>query len=351
MTANLTPPSERDFPAARLEQRKGQLVSRIEAELRAPRRPTLARRRWAVAAVAVAAAAGAVALALTVLSPGKEGLSSAGQYIHSLPRVSMRKPGGRQLASLVLLRAARTAANRPTEAAPGPGQFIYTKLEAVWGNYAEGRDGPVAIAFQPHTIENWSRPDGSGHYQDAEGHMIFPTAADAAYFYANDPLSLIDAHTATQGFGPGKPNYDELSQVPTDPAQLKQLLENRTLEGGPPGDWETFNLIGDLLRETGPPPAVRSALYTIASQLPGVLLLGPTQDQLGRTGTGVAYDGHGVRYELIFDPQTSGLLAEQTIVLETSKYEPFPPGSVIDWTAYLASGIVDSDSATTTTAP
>jgi hypothetical protein len=104
-------------------------------------------------------------------------------------------------------------------------------------------------------------------------------------------------------------------------------------------------------RRTGAPPAVRSALYTIASQLPGVLLIGPTHDQFGRPGTGVAYDSRGERNELIFDPQTSGLLAEQTSVVQRSKGDPFPPGTVISWSCYLASGVVDSDSATTSAMP
>jgi hypothetical protein len=133
--------------------------------------------------------------------------------------------------------------------------------------------------------------------------------------------------------------------------KLKELIESRKLGYGPPGDAETFQIIGDLLRRTGAPPAVRAALYTIASQLPGVELIGPTRDQLGRPGTGVAYVSRGQRDELIFDPQTSGLLAEQTSVVQRSKDNPFPPGSVISWTAYLASGVVDSDSATTSEMP
>jgi hypothetical protein len=162
-------------------------------------------------------------------------------------------------------------------------------------------------------------------------------------------MNLLEVHTSDDH--EGDLGYTDLSNVPTDPAKLKQLIESRKLEGGPPGDAETFQIIGDLLRDTSAPPAVRSALYTIASQLPGVELIGPTYDQLGRPGTGVAYVSKGLRYELIFDSQTSALLGEQQSVVERSKENPFPPGSVIGWAAYLASGIVDSDSATTSAAP
>jgi hypothetical protein len=349
MNVNLSPPPEREFPAARLRQRRQQLVSRIQTEQHEPLRRPIDRRRLPIAATALAAAA-AVAITVTLLLPGgKGGLSSAGRYIHALPRVS-RSEGGRNLASVVLLRAARTAANRPAAAALGPGQFIYTKVEALWGEYVESPNGPAAVAFRIHTREDWNRADGSGHDHEVEGHMLFPTAADAAYFYKHEP-SFVGGRSGSESYGPGPPNYNQLSKAPTDPVKLKELIESRKLGYGPPGDAETFQIIGDLLRRTGAPPAVRAALYTIASQLPGVELIGPTRDQLGRPGTGVAYVSRGQRDELIFDPQTSGLLAEQTSVVQRSKDNPFPPGSVISWTAYLASGVVDSDSATTSEMP
>jgi hypothetical protein len=355
MNVKLTPPPQREFPAARLQQRKQQLLCRIEAEQRRPPRQPLHRRRWPVAAMAAGAAA-AVAVAATVLLTGNRGGPSSAavlsilRYIQPPPR-ERRSEQGRNLAAVVLLRAARTASDQPAPAALGPGQFIYTKIKALWGAYDEGPNGPVAISFQIHTREDWTRSDGSGRYHEVEGHMLFPTAADAAYVYRHYPSRLIDGHSADGTYGPGPPNYNQLSKAPTDPLKLKRLIESRKLGYGPPGDAETFQIIGDLLRRTGAPPALRSALYTIASQLPGVELIGPTHDQLGRPGTGVAYVSRGQRDELIFDPQTSGLLAEQTSVVQRSKDNPFPPGSVVSWTAYLASGIVDSDTATTSATP
>ncbi|HEY2741395.1 MAG TPA: CU044_5270 family protein [Gaiellaceae bacterium] len=348
MNVNLTPPPEREFPAARLEQRRQQLVSLIAAGPQ-PRRP-LYRRPWPVAAIAVASAA-VVAILLTAVLPAGSGdsLSSAGRYIQPLP-FAKKSEGGRKLATIVLLRAARTAANQPA-ATPGPDQYIYTKSETFYEAVEEGPEGPVAISFRPSTREIWIRPDGSGRIREAEGHEVFPTYADAAYAYQHTPRNILGAHTADDVERPGGLGYTDLSNLPTDPVQLKQQIENRTIEGGTPGDAETFTIIGDLLRETAAPPAVRSALYTIASQLPGVQLVGPTHDQLGRSGTGVAYVSRGLRDELIFDPQTSGLLGEQQSVVERSKDNPFPPGSVIGWAAYLASGVVDSDTATTSAMP
>ena len=149
--------------------------------------------------------------------------------------------------------------------------------------------------------------------------------------------ALTGDRNTDETFRRGGLHYFDLSKLPTDPHALGSLVENRTIEGGPPGDAETFTILGDLLRETYAPPGVRSALYTIASELPGVQLVGPTDDHLGRRGTAVAYVSQGLRHELIFDPRTAALLGEQTTL---------PDGAVVEWTSYLSSGVVDSTTAT-----
>jgi hypothetical protein len=358
MNMNLTPTPKREFPTARLELRRQQLVSRIEAEQRRqPDRPVYRRPR-PLAAVALAAAA-AVAITVTVLLPAgsSDSLSSAGRYIHSLPRVSTSRQGGPRLAAVVLLRAAHTAANQPA-AAPGPGQFLYSKSKGFDFNLAN-----VNWAFRPFTRETWTASDGSGRAREVEGHLQFPTRADAAYFYEiyrNQPDAL-KGRTSDSTVAPGGNPYVDLSKAPTDPAKLKRLIESRKLavDPEPPGNASTFKAIGDLLRYTYAPPAVRSALYTIASQLPGVQLIGPTHDPLGRSGIGVSYGLPGpqgsadklLSSEFIFDPRTSALLAEQIVVVQRTKNIPFSPGTVISSTAYLASGIVNSTSDTVSATP
>jgi hypothetical protein len=311
------------------------------------RRP-MRRRRWVLAIGAATAVAVAVIAVMALLPAGERGSPSTA-------------------AAAVLLRAARTAASQPTPPAPGPSQFIYTKIKAVWAGITDGltkvhRKGSrrprfvepqhlVTIDFRPVTREDWIRPDGSGRYHEVGRHLKFIRSQDRAYAHKHYSRQYIDGYTDNQEHGPGLPNYNELSKLPTDPTQLKPMIENRTVEPGPPGDFETFQIIGDLLRDTDAPPALRAALYTIASQLPGVQLVGATHDQLGRPGTGVAYDFAGQRNELIFDPQTSALLAEQTSVTRRSRLYPFHPGTLISWTSYLASGIVNHDTATTSAKP
>lgn len=369
MTDTISTPPLRDLPTGHLDVRKQHLLNEIAREPTGPRHTPHLRlplpthsRRWRIAAIAVAAAAAAAITVPLLVLNGNGGPGSAKSYIHPLPRISTSERGGRQLASLVLLRAARTAAKQPATTGLAPGQFFYTKSEG-WQEAQEGRPtGRLPTYFQPFTREMWISANGSGRTHEVDEHVLFPTAADAAYFthaLRNQP-NILNAHTSDTTFKPGDSRYINLNNAPTDPAQLKKLIENRTLEGAPPGDAFTFQIISDLLRYSYAPPAVRSALYTIASQLPGVQLIGPTHDQLGRPGTGIAYyqagpppDGLNKRaiYEMIFDPQTSALLADQTVVLHRTNSTPFPPGSVTSSAAYLTSGIVDSTTATTSATP
>lgn len=319
MSTHLTPPPERDFPAGRLHARKEHLVSQIHAEHSGLRRPAT-RRHWPLAVAATAAVAVVAIVASVVLPSGETG-------------------GASPAAAAVLRHAALAAARQQAVAPPTAGQFVYTKSEGVVENTTVPAGGRAYNVFQTMIRESWIAPDGSGRIHQVEGQARLATPADRAAWIADGKPNLNDGSgNEDTTLDPGGLSYVDLSNLPTDPAALKQLIESRSIEGGPSGDAETFTIIGDLLRETYAPPGVRSALYTIASELPGVELIGATHDHLGRLGTGVAYVSHGFAHELIFDPQTSALLSEQTVDEQS--------GSVLDWTCYLSSGVVDSTTAT-----
>lgn len=331
MTTRPTLPPERDFPAERLELRRQQLAALIDAEHQPKRRDPLPhqRRRWPLALAGTAAAAIAIA---ALLPAGGGGPSAA--------------------AAAALRHAASTAARQPAVDPPSPGQFVYTESEGAGENATAPAGGRAFNVYQRYTRQAWIGPDGSGRILQHEGPARFVTRADRAAWIADGKPNLNDGGgNINSTFRAGQLSYVDLSKLPTDPAQLKQQIDNRTIEAGPPGEGETFTIIGDLLRETSAPPGVRSALYTIASELPGIQLLGKTRDQLGRSGTGVAYVSKGFSHQLIFDPQTSALLAEQSVLVDRSRAFPFRPGTVLDWTAYLSSGVVDSTSATVSATP
>lgn len=315
MSVNLTPPPERAFPAGRLQLRKEQLVSHIYAEQ--PSRLAPLRRRFALGTAAVAAAA-SVAAAVVLFGAGAAGPSPA--------------------AAATLRHAAQSAAGAPATAPPVAGQFVYTKSEGSFENTIVPVSGIAINVVQRVTREAWIGPDGSGRLHEIESSGHFATSADRAAWIAAGKPDVLSGNVSDENFPAGGLSYLDLSGLPTDPTELRQRIESRTIEGGPPGDGETFTIVGDLLRETYASPGLRAALFTVASELPGVRLVGSTHDELGRPGTAVAYDADGISHELIFDPDTSQILGERTVLLADD--------TVLGWTAYVASGVVDSTSAT-----
>jgi len=185
------------------------------------------------------------------------------------------------------------------------------------------------------------RPDGSGRILQTSGPPTFFSEQDRQAWLAAGSPDLRDNMDET--YGPGKLHFLDLANLPTDPSELLSMIEARKIEGGPPGDWETFTIIGDLLRETYAPPAVRSALYQAAAKIPGAKYDGAVKDAAGRPGLAVAYTHAGLRHELIFDPNTSQLLGEQYVVVDPTEAELHAaPGTVVGYAVYLASGVVRS---------
>jgi hypothetical protein len=215
-------------------------------------------------------------------------------------------------------------------------------------------NGPATnfVFVQPLTREAWIGVDGSFRLYETTGAVTFPSAADqAAWISAGSPdLGGGDVNDETEPAGGW---YLDTSELPADSQALRDLIEQREIVGGPDGDWETFAIVGDLLRETSVPPAVRGALYEVAADLPGVELVGRVEDGAGRPGIAVAYTHDGVRQEYIFDPKTAELLGENEVRVEDSTidmenagpgaiYPSGDAGTVYFTATYLASGITDS---------
>ena len=119
---------------------------------------------------------------------------------------------------------------------------------------------------------------------------------------------------------PGNLYFEDVDALPTDPAAVRQVIDQRAAANGGATDYERFTIVGDLLRETVGTPQVRAALYRVAAGLGGVQLIGSVTDRAGRTGTAVAMtsdqSSRGLeRRVLIFDPSTSMLLEKQDVLL------------------------------------
>src|SRR5262249_17825186 len=106
---------------------------------------------------------------------------------------------------------------------------------------------------------------------------------------------------------------------------------------------EMFVVVGDSLRQTNASAPQRAALYAVAARIPGVELVGEVTDAVGRSGVEVAMDDDAthVRSTLIFDPQTSLLLAEEQFTLAGNSFG-YPSGTCIETATYLKTAIVDT---------
>ena len=343
-----------------------------------------------VAAGAAAAAAGATALAVGLLS---------GPAGPALPGAATGHPPAATVAALFKL--SRVAARQPAAGPPGPGQFQYTSsvgigqacaashnLYACW-NLHDKREIWIGPDGSGRIRESQTDPA----FPTAKDRQNW-----LAMGPGKPPLT---GPPSDEKYGPGglSPGPTDLSKLPTDPARLAEMISSRKIEGGPPGPAEDFVQVGDLLRETAASPELRAALFKVAAGIPGVRLLGTVTDSDGRSGIAIAYphsasneptampsavpaSGSGdsatpspapsdsgsaasppdtpspgpsdspspsaspgpgggsqgtVLNELIFDPGTSGLLAEQTVLVR-------PDGStkLLGYSDYLLSGVVDS---------
>jgi hypothetical protein len=336
-----------------------------------------------VAAGAAAAAAGVTALAVGLLS-GPAGTA--------LPNAAGGPPSAATVAALHKLSL--VAARQPAAGPPGPGQFQYTSSAGINQSCTVGGNNLYYCVNFKDRREIWIGQDGSGRIRETETDPVFPTAKDRQQWLAmGKKAPPLVGPPSDEHFGPGGlvDGPVDLSTLPTDPAQLAAMISSRKIEGGPPGPAEDFVQVGDLLRESDASPALRAALFKVAAGIPGVKLLGTVTDSDGRSGTAIAFPhsasnepsampsavpssgsansstpspaasasspepsapaspspstspgpGGGsqgiVLSELIFDPGTSALLAEQTVLVH-------PDGStkLLGYSDYLLSGVVDS---------
>lgn len=330
------------LPPARSEKRavaRAALMTRIDGSAQ-PTRSRMTRPwrrpRLTLAAAGVALAALLVALPIGILGGGGKVEPAVARVLHQAAEVA--------------------AAQEPV--APGRGQYLYTRskdayLRAFAHDPACGHSCDASGTWSllvPSERESWVSFHDSlrGRVRTVSGKPRFVSAGQRATWVAagSPPISPPGRVEDSAVSGSGMP-FDP-AELPTDPAELREMLEAREIPGidGPPGEAETFVLIGDMLRGTYLPSALRAAIYELTAELPGVELLGEVEDPVGRAGLGIAYtdERRGTTHELIFDPGTSALLGERDSIARSGGAHGFdaPLGTTIGYAAYLESKVVDS---------
>jgi hypothetical protein len=262
-------------------------------------------------------------------------------------------------AAAALNHAADVAAAQPEVSRDG---YRHTTSEGAYlSGVGGGPDLPNGVwALVPVTREIWIKSDGSGRIVEARGEPIWFGPADRAAWQAQGSPDLRGTPFSDTRFGPTPPGvdpwvpqpwpgslyYQNVDALPTDLGTLRHMIDERAAaNGGGATDYERFTIVGDLLRETVAAPKVRAALYRVAASLNGVELVGSMTDRAGRTGTAVSMttdqSSRGLeRRVLIFDPQTSSLLAEEDVLLHKVDWLDAEPPLIIGYNTYLVSEIV-----------
>jgi hypothetical protein len=329
LVRKLHPVLARDGDAAAAERARAALLAEIDrAAVADP-----PRRRRGLAPLGLAAALAAVAAGIVLAVSLRGGAANP--------------PSA---AALVLQRAARVAeaADGPRELRPG--EYWYVK--SIWTTpgvqLAEptGRASDTIVnALSTYERQAWIGLDRPGR---VESHVVGPitflsTAARRQWIRAGRPRELPGYH------GTLPPNafimpYRKLLSLPTNVNALWQLLYREAGKGS--AAWkrhEMFTEIGDLLREDPIPAKVRAALYLVAARIPDIQVLGPARDGIGRPALAIALNDtlYGERSELLFDPKSSRLLGERTVVVRPPSAYHVKPGIVQESATYLTSGIVE----------
>ena len=249
-------------------------------------------------------------------------------------------------AQILLRQASRAISHQPWQPLR-PGQYFYYR---EIGSDTDGR-GP-APARPTFIQDTWVGADGFGRLVQTGPDTVI-AGGDVLIFHAT-PQQL-NAERQTQSHGAhlrilsyGQPyrwadlDYRQLISLPTDPSKLERFIEQHASGGGPRFS-DIFSIMQNYLDGAPLPPKVSAAMYRVIARLPGMRLIGPTRDPLGRPGVavGLFFKGQPGRIELIFDPRTGVLLGERAISLN-AKEEHAPVGSVTNWSVIERQGTVRS---------
>ena len=251
-------------------------------------------------------------------------------------------------AAQVLSQAASAAESRPV-AFPHDHQFYYVRsvatfLEPITAHPTSPlrRDQlrPLPRALVTVGQQTWTSASRTGVTEWRVISVKFPTPAARKDWKRVGRPSLLANPPGPTAIAPlGHERYlvgnieltrRELLDFPTSPHTIYQRL----LRAGHGSTAEVFSEIPDALRQSPQPATLRAALYRTLALIPGVRYIGAVSEGRGRMGIAVGLRNGDLEDELIFDPQSSELLGERTIVIDAHA-EGLPTGTIVANVAYL----------------
>lgn len=275
-------------------------------------------RRGGLAAAAIGALVAVVLLVQAVLPPGTGG-------------------PGRAQATLNELAAVAAVGETPSLA---PGEFLYvmtTGVEARTQNDLSLK-GSWTIIVRVRQ-ETWLASDGSGRIVEHVRRPRFATTEDRKTWRRAGSPPLPHGDLSISKFGAGELAPLDLGALPRDPESLADLIDSGGATGTSAKErGDPIDTIANLLGSVPATADLRSALFKAAARLTGIVTLGAVRDPVGRSGIGVALVRSGVRTELIFDAESSALLARIVTQLDGEGH----PFRVVARSTYDERGVVDS---------
>jgi hypothetical protein len=350
----------------------------MAVDLDARRKARQARRRRLLPAGAAIAAVLATALVVSLV-------------LHDPAPVTREREAGAGVASGVLataepaavkvLTTAASAAARTLEPLFGPGKYWYVRERGtrVDTNFDQAGSPKSFFYRTPYEHETWWALDGELRIRETNGHPQFLTPAERTAWVAAGRPKLNVPNSTTRTENPGTSDrsdgwlpmtYEQISQLPTDPARLTDVLSERVYAGQPngscpiPPDWDRRRPLGPCPHRPVTDPDIfeaivflvthyplsaelRSALYQALTRLDGIELTGEVTDLAGRRGVGITSSSPdrsrvSRRGVLIFDPATGRLLGSRSVLAAEVPGWRLTPGTVMEETAFLEMSVVDS---------
>lgn len=307
----LPPPAEPVLSADRRRLLREHLMNEITPDPSVSAAPRPRRRLgW----VALPVVAGGLALALVLANGG--GVTNGGP--------AKAAPAAPATAAELLDRVAEVAATKPVLAVRDD-QFAYVKTLLQDSTMTMNGKQVTAQLNPMRQTESWTSADGS-----KPGLVIDP----------NDRLSPRSTTEPIKDPSLDAPTYSYLATLPTDPdVLLKQIYQHEANDHAYGPDMNVFSEIGRLLRGQIAPPALYTALYRAAAQIPGVTLVSDSTDAEGRHGVAVAEEYQGVQWQWIFDPSSYEFLGERYVVVKDGVYGK--AGDLLGQSAVLQRAAVD----------
>lgn len=251
---------------------------------------------------------------------------------------------GEQAQRFPALEQAAAAAQALPPPALAAGSVRYERWSAADLVTVADRDDPHS-ALVERRVESWADPSGRALIRAQPGSPRFLGPADEAAWRAAGSPSLSAPGVSETEVEASIADLERLTDRAGEPRRLLDAVRTR---GGPViGDDPAQSLvrIGDLLRDPAASPELRAGLYRALALVPGIEVDARAIDPLGREGVsfGVVSAGSGARTRtrLVFDPRTSRLLAEETVLLEPVGWLDAAPPVSIGWRAVVSQGLTD----------